>query len=58
MHERQRPSRSSTARGLCKVTIIVPEPSAEGVRQFAHELRERHEGWNGLYRSAVAEAQR
>jgi hypothetical protein len=43
MRARRRPSRSLAARGLCKVTIIAPELTAEGFRQFARELCERHE---------------
>ena len=37
----RRPSRSLRAQGLCKVTVLVPEGCAEGIRQFAQELRER-----------------
>ena len=37
----QRPSRSLRAQGLCKVTVLVPEGCAEGIRQFAQELRDR-----------------
>jgi len=37
-----RPSRSLRAKGLRKVTIVVPERCAEGIRQFAIELRARH----------------
>jgi hypothetical protein len=36
------PSRSPSPQGLCKVTILVPQDYAEGIRQFAHELRNRH----------------
>jgi hypothetical protein len=36
------PSRSLSPQGLCKVTILVPEDCAEGIRQFAQELRNRH----------------
>jgi hypothetical protein len=36
-------SRSLRARGLCKVTVLVPENCAEGIRQLAHELRARHQ---------------
>ena len=36
-------SRSLSAQGLCKVTVLVPEDYAEGIQQFAHELRERHQ---------------
>jgi hypothetical protein len=35
------PSRSPRAQGLCKVTVLVPEGCAEGMRQFAQELRDR-----------------
>jgi hypothetical protein len=35
----RRPSRSLRAQGLCKVTVLVPEGCAEGIRQFAHALR-------------------
>jgi hypothetical protein len=35
------PSRSLRAQGLCKVTVLVPEGCAEGIRQFAQELRDR-----------------
>ena len=42
-----RPSRLSSrpprAQRLCKVTILVPEDCAEGIRQFADELRARHQ---------------
>jgi hypothetical protein len=37
----RRPSRSLRAQGLCKVTVLVPEGCAEGIRQFAQELRDR-----------------
>jgi hypothetical protein len=37
----RRPSRSPRAQGLCKVTVLVPEDCADGVRQFAQELRDR-----------------
>jgi hypothetical protein len=30
------------AQGLCKVTVLVPEGCAKGIRQFAYELRARH----------------
>jgi hypothetical protein len=33
--------RSLRAQGLCKVTLIVPEDCAEGLRQFAQEHRNR-----------------
>ena len=33
-------SRSLRAQGLCKVTVVVPEGCAEGIRQFAQELRQ------------------
>ena len=35
------PSRSLRAQGLCKVTLLVPEGCAEGIRQFAQKLRNR-----------------
>jgi hypothetical protein len=38
---RQNRSRSLTAQGLCKVTIVVPEDCAQGLRQFAEKLRNR-----------------
>jgi hypothetical protein len=41
MHQGQLPSRSLRAQGLCKVTVLVPEGCAEGIRQFAQELRNR-----------------
>jgi hypothetical protein len=41
MHDGQPSSRSLRARGLCKVTVLVPEDCAEGIRQFAHDLRAR-----------------
>jgi len=37
----RRPSRSLRAQGLCKVTVLVPEGCAEGIRHFAQELRDR-----------------
>ena len=36
-------SRPRQAQGLCKVTVLVPKDCAEGIRQFAHELRARHQ---------------
>jgi hypothetical protein len=36
-------SRSLRAQGLCKVTVLVPEEIAEGIRQFAEELRAQHQ---------------
>jgi hypothetical protein len=36
-------SRPPRAQGLCKVTVLVPKDCAEGIRQFAHELRARHQ---------------
>ena len=36
-------SRSLKARGLSKVTVLVPEATAEGLRQFARELSRRQE---------------
>jgi hypothetical protein len=43
MRQARSPSRSLSAQGLCKVTIVVPEDCAEGIRQFAEELRARHQ---------------
>jgi len=34
-------SRPRQAQGLCKVTVLVPKDCADGIRQFAHELRAR-----------------
>jgi hypothetical protein len=34
-------SRPPRAQGLCKVTVLVPKDYAEGIRQFAEELRAR-----------------
>jgi hypothetical protein len=42
MHRGRPSSRSLSARGLCKVTVLVPEDCAEGIRQLALELRARH----------------
>lgn len=39
---RQNRSRSLSAQGLRKLTVLVPEDCAEGIQQFAHELRARH----------------
>jgi hypothetical protein len=39
MHQGHPPSRPLRARGLRKVTVLVPEDCAEGIRQFAQELR-------------------
>jgi hypothetical protein len=36
-------SRSLRTQGLCKVTVLVPEGYAEGIRQFAEELCARHQ---------------
>jgi hypothetical protein len=36
-------SRSLRAQGLCKVTVLVPENCAKGIRQFAQELRAQHQ---------------
>jgi hypothetical protein len=41
MHQGQPPPRALRAQGLCKVTVLVPEGCAEGIRQFAQELRNR-----------------
>jgi hypothetical protein len=41
MREHRTPSRPPRARRLCKVTLFVPEGCAEGLRQFARELRDR-----------------
>ena len=43
MRERRSPSRSRQTHGLRKVTVFVPENSAEGIRQFARELCARHQ---------------
>jgi hypothetical protein len=43
MRQSRPSSRSPLAQRLCKVTILVPEDCAEGIRQFAHELRARHQ---------------
>jgi hypothetical protein len=43
MRQRGPSSRSLQAQGLCKVTVLVPAACAEGIRQFAHELRARHQ---------------
>jgi hypothetical protein len=42
MHHGRPASRFLRAEGLCKVTVLVPEDCAEGVRQFAYELRARY----------------
>jgi hypothetical protein len=36
-------SRPPRAQRLCKVTVLVPKDCAEGIRQFAEELRARHQ---------------
>jgi hypothetical protein len=41
MYQVRPPSRSLQAQGLCKVTVLVPEDCAEGLRQFAQKLRNR-----------------
>ena len=41
MSKRRPPSRSLRTEGLRKVTIVVPERCAEGMLQFARELRLR-----------------
>jgi hypothetical protein len=38
---RQNRSRTLSAQGLCKVTLVVPEGCARGLRQFAWGLRNR-----------------
>ena len=43
MRQSRPSSRPPRAQGLCKVTVLVPEDCAEGIRQFAHELRARHQ---------------
>jgi hypothetical protein len=43
MHQSRPSSRPQRAQRLCKVTILVPEYCAEGIRQFAHELRAQHQ---------------
>ena len=56
--KRPLPSRSLRAQGLRKVTVVVPEGCAEGIRQFALELRTRpgstvgQAGWRILSPSA------
>ena len=35
--------RPPRAQGLCKVTVLVPKDCAEGIRQFAEELRARRQ---------------
>jgi hypothetical protein len=44
---RQPRARSLAARGLCKVTVIVPEDCAAGLRQFAGELCARRQNGTG-----------
>jgi hypothetical protein len=36
-------SRPQRTHRLCKVTVLVPQDCAEGIRQFAHKLRARHQ---------------
>jgi hypothetical protein len=43
MRQSRPSSRPQRAQRLCKVTILVPVDCAEGIRQFAHELRARHQ---------------
>jgi hypothetical protein len=43
MRQTRLSSRSPRAQRLRKVTILVPEDCAEGIRQFAHALRARHQ---------------
>jgi hypothetical protein len=43
MRQSRPSSRPQRAQRLCKVTILVPEYCAEGIRQFARELRARHQ---------------
>ena len=43
MREPRPQSQSLKARGLSKVTVLVPEASAQGLRQFARELCRRQE---------------
>ena len=43
MRECRHTSRSPRARGLRKVTVLVPESSVEGLRQFARDLCKRRE---------------
>src|SRR5712671_5208091 len=60
MHGQQASSRSLQARGLRRVTILVPVGCAEGLRQLARELRARQRvgtggvtlGWRRLSLSA------
>jgi hypothetical protein len=41
MHQGRPLSQLLRAQWLCKVTVLVPEGCAEGIRQFAQELRDR-----------------
>jgi len=41
MRESRPSSRPQRAQRLCKVTILVPDGCAEGIRQFARDLRDR-----------------
>src|SRR5271166_1612526 len=41
--KRRPSSRSLQVQGLCKVTVLLPASCAEGIRQFAEELRARHQ---------------
>ena len=43
MRQSRRSSRSPRARRLRKITVLVPEDCAEGIRQFADELRARRQ---------------
>jgi hypothetical protein len=43
MRDRRPSSRSLRAQELREVIVLVPEDCAEGLRQFAHELRARHQ---------------
>jgi hypothetical protein len=42
MRQGRSPSRSLSAQGPCHVTVLIPQDFAEGISQFAHELRARH----------------
>jgi hypothetical protein len=60
MSERQPASRSLQARGLRRITLVVPESCADGLLQLARELRARQRaatadvaaGWRRLSPSA------
>jgi hypothetical protein len=50
MRQTRPSSRSLRAQGLRKVTVLVPEDCAAGIRQFAQELRARQ--WRAISPSA------